>query len=365
MQSLDTPGTMTPKERVRTTLARGQADRVPISYCANPEIDKKLKAHFGLTEDDGEGLLQALGVDIRGISVPYTGARLFPELPDRKVDPIWGIRTRWVDHGQGGYWDFCDFPLRNATEEEVAALPTPSPDDFDYSQVLPQCEALEGYAIAAGGAGLGDILNSAGMIRGMDQIMMDLMTEEPAFLLWIDRRKEINLEITRRTLEAAQGHVDFLWLGEDLGGQNAPLISLERYRAILRPRHQEYIDLAKSFDLPVMIHTCGSSSWVYDDFIEMGVDAVDTLQPEAKDMAPAYLKERFGDRLAFHGCISTAGAVSFGTVEDVERECRETLEIMMPGGGYCFSPTHALQDNSPLENVLTMYKTAHEYGRYL
>ena len=56
-----------------------------------------------------------------------------------------------------------------------------------------------------------------------------------------------------------------------------------------------------------MMHTCGSSSWAYEDFIEMGINVVDTLQPEAKDMAPAYLKKRFGDRLAFHGCISPPG----------------------------------------------------------
>jgi uroporphyrinogen decarboxylase len=88
------------------------------------------------------------------------------------------------------------------------------------------------------------------------------------------------------------------------------------------------------------------------------------LQPEAAKMSPAYLKKTFGDRLAFHGCISTAGPVSFGTVADVVADCRKTLEIMMPGGGYCFSPTHSLQDNSPTENVVAMYETAHKFGVY-
>ncbi len=46
-----------------------------------------------------------------------------------KVDP-WGIHQRWVEHGSGGYWDFCDFPLQDATEEEVANWPMPSPDDY-------------------------------------------------------------------------------------------------------------------------------------------------------------------------------------------------------------------------------------------
>jgi uroporphyrinogen decarboxylase len=96
----------------------------------------------------------------------------------------------------------------------------------------------------------------------------------------------------------------------------------------------------------------------------MGIDVVDTLQPEAKDMAPSYLKARYGDRLAFHGCISTAGPVAYGTVEETVRNVRETLEVMMPGGGYALSPTHMLQDNSPTENVVAMYEAAREYGRY-
>ena len=168
----------------------------------------------------------------------------------------------------------------------------------------------------------------------------------------------------RRTLEAARGGVDFVWMGDDLGTQIGPTISLDLYRRQIRPLHQRFVDLAKSFDLPVMIHSCGSSSWVYEDFIAMGIKAVDTLQPEAKNMAPEYLKARFGGRLAFHGCISTAGPVAYGTSEETVAYCRRTLEIMMPGGGYCFAPTHMLQDNSPTENVVAMYATARDFGRY-
>jgi uroporphyrinogen-III decarboxylase len=124
------------------------------------------------------------------------------------------------------------------------------------------------------------------------------------------------------------------------------------------------VDLARAFDIPVMIHSCGSSSWAFEDFIEMGIKIVDTLQPEAKDMAPAYLKNRFGKQLAFHGCLSTAGPVAYGSAEETVSNVRETLEIMMPGGGYAFSPTHMLQDNSPTENVVAMYDAVHRFGRY-
>jgi uroporphyrinogen decarboxylase len=112
------------------------------------------------------------------------------------------------------------------------------------------------------------------------------------------------------------------------------------------------------------MHCCGSSSWAFDDFVEMGIAVVDTLQPEAKDMAPEYLKARYGDRLAFHGCISTAGPLAYGTPDAVRENVRETLEVMMPGGGYALSPTHQIQDNSPTENVLAMYEAAREFGTY-
>jgi uroporphyrinogen decarboxylase len=165
-------------------------------------------------------------------------------------------------------------------------------------------------------------------------------------------------------LEAGGGRIDFLWIGEDLGTQVGPLISLELFRKHIRPRHQKFVDLAKKWKIPVMIHSCGSSSWAFDDFAEMGISVVDTLQPEAKDMAPAYLKQRYGKKLAFHGCISTAGPVAFGSAEQTAANARAILETMMPGGGYCFAPTHQLQDNSPTENVVAMYETARKYETY-
>jgi len=356
---------MKPKERVLTTFASQEPDRVPVNYEANPGIDRRLKAHFGLQSDDAEGLRRALGVDFRGVGASYRGPNLHEDIPARGVCvDNWGIHRRWVEHGTGGYWDYCDFPLRDADEETIADWPMPSPDDYDYSDVAEQCARVKDYAVFVGHPGIGDVINSNGMLRGMEQTLVDLITEDPAGLLLARRRTEINLAVLRRTLEAAAGRIDFLWMGEDLGTQIGPIISLELYRKTIRPLHRRFVDLAKSFGIPVMIHTCGSSSWAYEDFIDMGVTVVDTLQPEVKDMSPEYLKNTFGGRLAFHGCISTAGPVASGTVVETIDYCRRTLEIMMPGGGYCFAPTHALQDNSPTENVVAMYEAARKYGRY-
>ena len=356
---------MTSKARVLAALACKQPDRVPIDYCANEGIDRRLKAHFGLAADDGEGLLKALQVDFRGIYPPYIGPKLHQDIPERGVlVDDWGIHRMWIEHASGGYWDYCDFPLQEATEEQVAEWPMPSPDDFDYQAVRELCKKHGEFGVYTGHAGMPDVINGNGMLRTMEQVLVDLISDEPAGTLLTQRRCEIQLEVLNRTLEAARGGIDFVWLGEDLGTQIGPTISLELYRRTLQPRHQQFVDLAAAHDLPVMIHCCGSSSWAFEDFIAMGIGAVDTLQPEAKNMAPAYLKEKFGGRLAFHGCISTAGPVAYGTVQETRDYCRRTLEIMMPGGGYCFAPTHALQDNSPTENVVAMYEVAREFGRY-
>ncbi|MBT3381625.1 MAG: hypothetical protein HN742_13945 [Lentisphaerae bacterium] len=357
--------TMTSRERVLTALANQEPDRVPINYHANGGINQRLLEHYGLTTGQGEELRQRLGVDFRGIAAPYVGRKLHEDIPEQGVTvDNWGIHRRWIEHETGGYWDYCDFPLSEATEETVAAWPMPSPDDHDFSHVHEICRRSAPHALFTGGAGLGDVINSTGMLRTMEQTLVDLITDDPVGLLLIRRRSEINLETAQRTLEAAKGRIDFLWLGEDLGTQIAPILSLELFRKHIRPIHQRFVDLAKAFDLPVIIHTCGSSSWAYEDFIEMGIDAVDTLQPEAANMSPEYLKATFGGRLAFHGCISTAGPVATGNVQDTIEDCKRTLDVMKPGGGYCFAPTHALQDNSPTENVLAMYETARTYGAY-
>ena len=353
---------MTPKERVITAINHQQPDRVPINYSCNPEIDKRLKEHYGLKQNDDEGLRKILGVDFRQTRAFYNGPRLHPEQQGLDIDPAWGIQTRWVENESGGYRDYCGWPLRSATLEEIEAWPMPSPDDYDYSKIPEFCERFKDYCLITNVEGYGDIINSTAWLRGMEQVLCDLMLDDPAGLRLIDRRHEIQLEVLRRILEA--GKFDMVWLAEDLGSQHAPMISMELFKRHIRPRLQKFVDVAKERNLPIMFHSCGSSSWAFGELIDMGIEVIQTLQPEAKDMSPDYLKKEFGDKLAFHGCISTAGPLAYGSVDDVIKNVRDTLDIMMPGGGYCLAPTHAIQDNSPTENVIAMYQEALSYGVY-
>jgi len=357
--------TMSSKERVRRTFAFEKTDRVTIGYEANGGIHRRLCQALDIPENNWELLLQALGVDYRGISAPYTGSKLFDDIPERHVDALEGYVTRWIEHSSGGYWDFCDFPLQGAAEEAFYNYPMPNPDHFDYDAALASAKRHGSqYGLHIGHAGIADVINSNGRLMGMEDVLCYLITEDEAAMTFINRRAKWMLGQMERLLDKCAPLLDFVWLGEDLGTQHSPMIGLDLYRKALKPIHKQFVDLASSYRLPVLIHTCGASSWAYEDFIELGVRGVDTLQPEAADMSPVSLAERFGGRLNFRGCISTTGALAYGTQVDVDTVCRETLGIMMPTKGYHFAPTHMIQDNSPVENVVAMYNAVHKYGFY-
>lgn len=356
--------TMSSKERVQRTFAMEKTDRVTIGYDTNPGIHNRFAQALGIPDGNMELVFQALGVDYRGISAPYIGPNLFTAPADRRVDPLEGCIMRWVAHEGGGYWDFCDFPLAGA-EEAFYTFPVPDPDDFDYALAADRARQTGStYALYVGGAGTPDIINSNGRIMGMEDVLCSLATEHEGALYFIRKRADFQLRYLERLLDACKGLIDFIWLGEDLGTQIAPMISLDLYRRMLKPIHKQFADLATVSKIPSLMHTCGSSSWAYEDFIEIGIRGVDTLQPEAAQMSPRYLVDHFGGRLCFRGCISTAGPLTWGTPADVEQDCRDVLEIMMPARGYHCAPTHQIQDNTPVENVIAMYNAIHRYGRY-
>jgi uroporphyrinogen decarboxylase len=356
--------TMSAKERVLKTFNFEKTDRVTIGYEANEAVHMRLAKALGIKDGNMELVMQALGVDYRGVNPKYKGPMLFKTLPGRTTDPVDGFNMRWIEHSTGGYWDFCDFPLAGADDETIENFPVPDPDDFDYDLVKDQIAFHKDYAIYIGSPAVPDVINSTGRIMGMEDTLVNLMTEHQPTIDFVNRRMDMNLGVLERILDKNHNEVDFMWLGEDLGTQYTPMISLEMYRKALKPVHKRFVDLAKAYDLPVIVHTCGSSSWAYEDFIEIGIKGVDTLQPEATNMSPGYLKEHFGGRLCFRGCISTAGPLAYGTVDELREYIKNTLEIMMDGYGYHFAPTHAIQDNTPEENVIAMYQFAHKFGVY-
>ena len=170
---------MTSKERVRRTFNFEKTDRVTIGYEANGNIHANLCRALNINPGDYEGLLRALGVDYRAISAPYIGKPLYKAPEGRAVDPLEGCIMRWVEHGTGGYWDFCDFPLKDADDEMFDNFPVPNPDDFDYDAALEIAKSYNGeYGLYVGNAGVPDVINSNGRIMGVEDVLVHLLLDE-------------------------------------------------------------------------------------------------------------------------------------------------------------------------------------------
>jgi uroporphyrinogen decarboxylase len=348
---------MRSKERVLTAIGHRDTDRVPIQTYLTPEIEAQLLQFFGYSHS--EQLLRRFGVDFRVVQPEYRGE--LPPVPEGcdLVDE-WGIGYVMFDHGHGGtYPEAHHLALAQLTSmEAVEKYPWPSADDFDYAGVVPQCETHADYAVCAGHAGLPDILNGVSRGRGMEQVMVDIMMEDPVGVAIIDKRCDFYYEVMRRTLEAGNGKIDILCCGEDTGNQSGPMFPPEVFDRFFRPRLARFYALGHAFGCKVMMHSCGSTRQLMPRFIAMGLDILDAMQPEPDAMAPGELKQEFGDKLTFCGLISTQKTLPFGTEEECREEARHRLRVMARNGGYIFAPAHCIQADNPVANVLAIYEEA-------
>jgi uroporphyrinogen decarboxylase len=347
---------LTSKGRVLTAIDHVQPDRPPIQIYTTPEIDERLRAYFGPRD-----YIEEFEVDFRSV-----GARQLKDT--KKPDPgsgidrydIWGTGYKDIVNAVGGtYSEAWDRPIaRIETMDDVAAYPWPSPDDADFSTIPEQIEQVKDYAVIFGWAGVPDIINGVSFARGMERVLIEIVTEDEVGLAIIDRRVSYFYEYARRGLEAGGGKIDILQLGEDFGSQIGPTISPATFDRFFRPRYQRFFDLAHHYGACVMLHSCGSTRMLHSRLIEMGLDVLDSVQSEPVGMDPEELKREFGDRLTYCGMISGQHTLPHGTVEECRAEARHRIDVIGKGGGYIFAPGHCIQPDTPLENVLAVYEEA-------
>jgi uroporphyrinogen decarboxylase len=367
---------MTPKERTLAAIEHREPDRVPVYFTAVPEQVEALRRHFGveprtdLLRPIGFGdwvepeVLDALGVDVRHVWPRYVGPPL-ERREDGTFRDLWGTWFKVVRHATGAYNEAVALPLAEArTVHEVERHAWPRVEWFDFSAVREQCERFRDYAIVVGWPANVDFINRAARLCGYERVLVGLATGDPVVLAIFDQISRFFLEFNQRFFEAAQGYASIAFYGDDYGGQTGSLISPRTYRAIFQPRWEPHIAQARAFGLKVMLHSCGSTCALMPDLIDTGFDVIQTVQPEAQGMDLAELKARFGDRLCFNGAISVQQVLPRETPEGVRREVRRVIGILAPGGGYILGPTHNIQSDTPLENILAMYEAAKEYGKY-
>ncbi|MHC4124563.1 MAG: uroporphyrinogen decarboxylase family protein, partial [Planctomycetota bacterium] len=213
------------------------------------------------------------------------------------------------------------------------------------------------FAVCCGTAGDIDLINSIARARGMEQVLMDLMDDNPVYLEIMDARFEFYYQMHERMLQEADGLIDFTHVGEDFGNQRALMISKEVFEKHFAEKYRKYFDMVHSYGVKVMQHMCGCVYELLGRLIELGLDVFDVVQPTTAEMDIANLKEKFGERIVFCGSMCVQSTLAWGSREEVEREVERRLKLF-PKGGLFLGPTHAIQSGSPLENVLAMYRKA-------
>jgi hypothetical protein len=167
--------------------------------------------------------------------------------------------------------------------------------------------------------------------------------------------------------EAVGNRIAAVWTtGTDFGMQNGPFISPKAYRDLYQPFHRRINNwIHEHTSWKSLIHSCGSVRALLDDFIAAGFDVLNPVQCSAARMNPLELKAEFGHRLTFWGGgVDTQRTLPFGTPDEVRREVRERIKIFGPGGGFVFAAVHNIQACTPVENILAMFETVRECGRY-
>lgn len=348
---------MNSRERVLSTVERCGYDRIPVKHEGTPEVNRAIMGYFGLS--NMEQLLRVVGDDFRYVEPIYCGPEL-RTFPDGSVEGYFGERYKYAKFEAGKYLEASYLPFAGVDRlEDLDRSHFPSADWFDYSTIREQAQAIrdQGFAVCCGTAGDIDLINGISRARGMEEVLMDLIGDNPVYLEIMRARYEFFHEVQRRTLEAAGGLIDFTHAGEDFGNQRGPMIGLEIFERHFAPKYGRYFEMVHSHGARTMLHMCGCCEAFLPRLIELGMDVYDVVQPTTPSMEIGVLKERFGDRLTFCGTVCVQSTLAWGTVQDVEREVGHRLELF-PDGGLFLGPTHAVQVGSPLENTLAMYRTA-------
>jgi uroporphyrinogen decarboxylase len=366
---------MNSRERVMTAIAHREPDRVPIDFWALSEVSQRLRSHLGFASQ--EELLRAFHVDLRVIEGPSFVGQEMAARPDGSARDLWGVwrKPQLVQAGDasGTYMEVSESPLAHATTvAEIEGYPGwPSPDWWDYSNLAADCERCSGYAVVNAGDRKDRTaqLKPAMYLRGIEQFLLDLQENPSIAEAIIARIGDYFLEYNRRVFAAAQGKparpgIDIFMMGDDFGTQTGPIVSPQMWRRYFGRGFRAFIELAHSFGIKVMHHTCGSVRALIPDFIEAGLDILQSIQPRAANMDLAELKREFGKHLCFHGSIDIQHTLPFGTPDDVREEVRQRMAAGKPGGGFIIGPAHNIQFDTPTENILALYEACLEHGPY-
>lgn len=351
----------TPRENLLRTLRRQGFDRVPLDpgeFC--PSQREAFRQRFG--HDDYLGFF---GAPSRYLGIPvektWSDARaLYPrETPPEDTD----FDVNGVGHShQPGCFHMTRMhhPLRgDATLAEIAAHPLPRLVGDAVPRMEREVAALHARGLAATAGMACTVWETAWYLRSMEDLMVDMMTEDERATVHFDRVTEYAVA---RARAAAQAGADILHTGDDIGMQHAPMMSLELWRAWIKPRFARVIAAAREAkpDILIFYHSCGYVLPFLEDLIEVGVDILNPVQPECMTFAEVH--RQVGGRLAFWSTIGTQSTLPFGTPAEVRAAVHANLACCGRDGGIVIGPTHMVEPEVPWENLVAMQEACADFA---
>jgi uroporphyrinogen decarboxylase len=337
---------MTSRERILTAISHQEPDRIPIDLGTSDTF---------MAAEVAQGLAQLLGIE-------SPAAQAAPHPPDgrilQRVAGAWdtqllrpaitdGLTDAEIDRVIPPGANPQEWADRNAAQQKI-----------DYWHQRGKCVQCNHIIMPVTG--------TSGGVLDFTQWCIELATQPDLLCQLMDRLLEHSFAHAESFYSAAGDSMDLVYgLGDDVAAHTGMWMSPANYRKYIKPRHAQIIRfIKKRTKAKIIHHCCGACRDIIPDLIEIGVDVLNPTQTSSTGMDAFQLKQDFGNDITFWGGIDVIHLLPFGTPKDVEREVKRHINALAPSGGYVFSPSHIIPLGTPPENVLTMYQTALEYGKY-
>ncbi len=357
---------MNHRERFMAAIAGGQPDRVPILANLTIQAAQRLAGVLGkevgyvdsflATRISHRDILLTLGND--AVIIAATRGKESQTLENGDVLDEWGITYRTV----GLYGEAVERPFGRCEEaQELDRFPWPDPLVPErWTHALGEVARYKNdYAI------VGDLeaclFELAWNLVGLEKFLMDLLAEEDYIEVLLDRVEAFSTACGLKMIELG---ADMIWAGDDFGTQNGMMISPGLWRRVFKPRYQRMFAAFKKAkpDVVIAYHSCGSIVPIIEDYIEIGLDFLNPIQPAAAGMDLGALYDKYGGRLGFFGGVDVQGVLPHGTVEDVRQEVRRVLDAVHHAPNFIIAPAHNIQPDTSADNILAFFDEAKRYG---
>ena len=347
---------MNSKERVLTAYQHQPPDRVPCWCGASEEFWQKAKNQLNL---DDEQLRLRFRDDFRRVFAEYVGPELTPQHEHATFKGIFGVERAGLGYGQP-----LSHPLAQATLKQIHDYPWPDPAHMDVAKIKSYAQTYDNQFAILGGD-WSPFWHDAIDLVGMENLMLMMHSEPSLADALFKHLVDYYFTVSKNIFDAAADDIDIFFFGNDFGSQIGPLVSPQMFDRFLTPHLKRLCDLGHSYGLINQLHCCGGIYEYIPSMIAAGIDGLHALQPCCGGMDLKRLKTEFGDRMVFNGAIDSQHTLIENNVAGVIADTRTVLKTMMPNGGYIAGASHdTILEETPLDNVLAMFDTIHEFGKY-